>query len=326
MLPWPPLELTRRALLAGAGASLLAAAQKSRSGRRPTMSVAQSYIDFFRRGQDFRPPASAFFATGALAEQELEPLAAALRTESDRIREQIVFLLADVGRRADPLFAEGGQIIRHPRVISILVADGLARPDSGRDAALDTLQKLVPASHLQPHKAALVEDLKKYPDTTALLLIAKAKPPEAAPVVRQLLGSPRWSREQATAVAAAALGDQSFEKDFTEPFVPTQDPREKARLARALGWIGTHSALTALASQMRTDLIYEVPRAFRRTLRLDIMAALSYNFPDQPVLYELNLTDDTGYDRIEQFCVQRFGVTWDRPRPPYMKIIGFPSR
>jgi len=319
--------VTRRRLLrnlwvaagAGAGQGLGRLPQKEGG-----MTQAELHIERFRRGERFQPPARAFLTGGGVPQEELNVLAYALRTESAPVREEIVRLLADAGYRSDPLFASGGQVIRHPGIIYVLVEYGLAQPDPGRDAALETLQTYVPPDLLAPYGPQLTGDLERTPDSTAFLVIAKGKPPVAVPVVRKLLLMPRWAKQQEARVAAAALGDKGIEKDFVEMFLGAQEAKEKAKLARVLGWIGTEDALRALAGQMRTDLIFEVPRAFRRSVRLDIMAALGYNFPALTFLYENSIRNDQDYARVEQFCEQRFQVQWDRPRPPYLKIQGYP--
>ena len=171
----------------------------------------------------------------------------------------------------------------------------------------------------------LTQSLERFPDNTTLLLVAKAKPEAALPVVKELARTPRWAKVENVQIALAALGDKAAEDRFVESFLTTQDPSQKAKLAKSLGYIGTNSALRALASQMRTNLVVEMPRVLRRSVRLDIMAALSYNFPDKTFLYDNAVTNDSGYARVEQFCEKTFDTKWQTPRPPFLTIQGFPS-
>jgi hypothetical protein len=90
--------------------------------------------------------------------------------------------------------------------------------------------------------------------------------------------------------------------------------------------VGTSAALKALASEMRTDLVVEMPMVMRRSVRVDIVAALSFAFPDKPFLWDNAVSDDEGYARIEAFCEQTFGVRWAKPRPAFLWIQGFPAR
>src|SRR5262249_2186957 len=171
----------------------------------------------------------------------------------------------------------------------------------------------------------LTANLQQWPDTTLLLVIAKAKLQEAAPVVEALGRRPEWSHEEARLIAQAALGDQAVEQRFVRAFLETQDAEQKAPLAQTLGFIGTHTALAAVASELRTDLVLEMPMVMRRSVRLNLIAALSYNYPDQPILFDNAILDDNGYEQVEQFAAAEFGVRWGKPRPPFLTIQGFPS-
>jgi hypothetical protein len=317
--------MKRHVMVAIAVTALLSGEHPAAAGGGKIMSqAAEAAIVRFRKGERYQPPPTAFFTGEKLLVEELEPFGPALRREAALVREQIVRLLADAGKRSDPLYQAGGQMIRQPRIIEMLAVDGIVHEDLGREAALVALLQYAPAELLKPYGKALTNDLKERPGTTAFLLIAKAKPPEAVPVVRKLMAAPRWPKELNARVAAAALWDKEIEKEFLDAFRETADPKEKARMAKVLGWIGTDAALRTLADAMRTDLVIEMPRVSRRSVRLDVLAALCHNFPDQQVLYESQLFDDSGYEQAEAFCQQRFGTKWDRPRPPFLTVMGFP--
>ncbi|HEY3836903.1 MAG TPA: hypothetical protein VGL72_10045, partial [Bryobacteraceae bacterium] len=178
---------------------------------------------------------------------------------------------------------------------------------------------------LKPYGKGFTRELEYRPMTAGFLLIAKAKPPEAEPVVRTLRETPRWSKDPNARIAAAALGDTELEKECEARFTLTSDPQVKAEAAHTLGLIGTEPALRALASELRTGLVIDKPEAyFKRSVRVDILEALSYNFPDEPALYTTQIHDDSGYERAEQFCQKRLGVSWDHPRPPFLTIGGYP--
>lgn len=289
------------------------------------MSPAETAIERFRKGQRYQPPPNDFLSSGQILEPALEPFGPALRRESGPVREEIVRLLADLGKRADPLYLSGGQLIRSSHILSLLVNEGLSKDDQASEASLTALQELAPASLLQPYGKALTKELEVHPGTTLFLVIAKAKPAEAAPLVRKLMGTPRWSKALNARIAAAALGDSALEEEFAAVFTSATDGEEKARAARNLGLIGTETALRTLASGLRSDLVIDEPqRYFKRSVRVDILAALSYNFPEEMALFETQIHDDSGYERAERFCETRLGVTWNQPRPPYLKIRGYP--
>ena len=288
------------------------------------MSKAEEYIAQFRTGERYQPPPSAFLSSGRIVSEDLEPFAPALSHESGPVREQIVRLLADLGKRADPLYEMGGQLIRNRRIIEMLIDGGLRKDDLGREAALTALQTLVPPEMLKGYGKQITHDFTDRPSTTSFLVVAKAKPADCIPVIRRLIQTPRWSQQLEPRVAAAALGDAGIDREYCDEFRAASDGAAKANLAKILGWIGTEHALRTLAEGLRTNAVTEVPMSFRRSVRVDVLEALSYNFPDQPVLYETQINDDSGYAKAEKFCEDRLGATWSSPRPPYLKIMGYP--
>jgi hypothetical protein len=281
-------------------------------------------IEQLKRGAEVGRGADAFLMGGAPDPAALALLADALATEEGPAREQLVRLLVAVGREADPLHTQGIPILRDRKVVALLVREGLRLPGTARDYALDSMEALVPRELLEEHSKALAEDLAKRPGTSALLVIAKAKPPQAIPVVNSLVDSPSWAHVEEAAIAKAALGDTLVEKRFADAFLAAHDPREKAMLAKTLGRIGTWTALRTLGSEMRTPLVLEMSHVMERSVRLDILAALVLSFPDKTFLYDNAIQDDQGYARAEAFLEQTFGITWKTPRPPFLTVQGFP--
>jgi hypothetical protein len=285
----------------------------------------QQQIARFRQGEQFQGDITPFVLAGQPNPKVLNALREALIAESVPVREQVARMLVELAERTDPLYSEGARLIRDQSIISVLINLGLAQRDVVRDYCLDALQWHAPADSLEEYGKALTDNLQRWPGSTVLLVIAKAKPAAAVPVVDHLFWSLEWQKKDSTLVARAALGDKTTEKRLVQPFLATRDPAEKARLAQLLGFIGTKSALTSLASQMRTDLVVEMPMVSRKSVRLDIMAALSYNYPDKMFLYDNAVIDDSGYARVERFCEETFGVKWETPRPPFLAVQGFPS-
>jgi hypothetical protein len=300
-------------------------AEFAQTSRSQSMSPAEAAIERFRKGARYQSPPTEFLSSGHIVEEELEPFGPALRREPAPVREEIVRLLADLGKRADPLYQQGGQLIREPYIVSLLVHEGLLRPDAGREASLTAMQECVQAKLLQPYGKVLDDDLEAHPGATAFLLIAKAKPGEAEGIVRTLREQPRWSKEPNARIAAAALGDTAIEKEYEAAFVSAADGEEKARQAHILGLIGTESALRTLARGLRSDLVIDKPQLyFKRSVRVDVLEALGYNFPEDTALYPSQIHDDSGYQRAEEFCEQRLGVRWTEPRPAFLTIAGYP--
>src|SRR5579871_1765119 len=104
---------------------LLACLSWSALRSQNVMSPAEAAIERFRKGERYQPPPKDFLASGHIVEEALEPFGPALRSEPSPVREEIVRLLADLGKRADPLYPKGGQLIRDPYIISVLVNEGL---------------------------------------------------------------------------------------------------------------------------------------------------------------------------------------------------------
>jgi hypothetical protein len=200
----------------------------------------------------------------------------------------------------------------------------LSTNDSARDEALSLLHEFVPVSSLAPYAEALTADFGRFPSSSSFLVLAKAKPTQARIPVRKIAATPRWKDDASARIALAAFGDQAVERLFTDPLSSTEDAREFARLARQTGWIGTATALRALADQVRTSLIFEIPNAVRRSSRLDVIAALSFNFPEEPALFPNSITSEHSYDAVERFCQQQFGTRWSKPRPPFLVNQPFP--
>ncbi len=289
------------------------------------MQDIHEIIKQFRAGEEFRGDIGQFISGGSPKSTRLEELRRALVDEDDETRELILQLVAEIGMAVDPLYEDGGRLIRDRLILSILIDDGLSRRGVSRNYCLSTLQHAVPPSLLNQYGDKLAANLRAMPDPTLLLVIAKAKARQAAEVVERLMEDPRWSNSLEGRIAAAALGNTKIEQSYVSRFREESDPHQKAEYARYLGFIGTEPALKALAGEMRTDLIIENPGVTIRSVRIFIIEALSYNFPEKTFLWDNAVEDDEGYARIERFCEETFGTTWDVERPPFLWIQGFPS-
>ncbi len=288
------------------------------------MTQAETVIAEYEHGGEFHPQTPGFFSGAWLNYGEIDRLSAALLHETAHVREQIVRLLVDLGRRADPLFSEGAAVLRDPQIIAALTGPALSTDDVARDTALSLMHEFVPSAALLAHGDALTADFVRSPSSSSFLVLAKAKPPQARLPVRRTAATPRWKDQASARVALAAFGDTAVERAFSEPFATTQDAREFARLAQYLGWIGTQTALRALADQVRTSLVFDIPHAVMRSSRLDVIAALSFNFPTEPALFVNRITSEQAYEAVERFCERQFGTVWTKPRPPFLTNKPFP--
>lgn len=289
---------------------------------------AEDYIAAFRRGEDFRGPAVGVFSGSRPDPRAVHLLGQELGSSTDgAVRENLVLLLADMGLRADPLTAQGAEVLREQDIIRLLATHGLARADLGRDAAIDALRKLVRPTDLAPFEVVIAEAFARAPTTDGFLLVAKAKAASAAATVERLAQTPEWRGEQAVAIARAALGDDSEEARFIAEAAAAEADGDGEALAQALatlGLVGTRTSLVEIARRLRTPLTFEVPGAFEKSVRLSALEALLYNFPDQPVLYPARIIREADYTAAEQFCTRILGVTWTAPPPPFLTYRGFP--
>jgi hypothetical protein len=277
------------------------------------------------RGDRFRGDVTPFVEGGRAEAAALERVARALREERGETREEVARLVVALGVKTDPLAAQGAQVIRDERIVAVLVKDGLARADPAKDVALDALRLNVPVALLRPHTAALLEDLRRAPDASMLLVLARLKPAEAPAALDALEErEPAWATEAEMALARIALGDVEREQALVDEFEGTLDPDRKAALARDLGRIATEGALRALAASLRSDLIVRGPYDYR-SVRLDILGALVPSFLEEPALLPHRIVRDDDYARAEAWAERRFGITWDRPRPAFLTHKGVPE-
>lgn len=276
------------------------------------------------REDRFRGDLSAFVQEGRVRPAALARAAQALREERGEAREEVARLVVALGTETDPLRARGALVVRDPSVVAVLVTDGLLLADPAKDVVLDALRLHVPAPLLAPHTAALLEDLRRAPDASMLLVLARLKPPEGAAALEALLKrEPAWEREPETRLARAALGDERLEEELVDAFLAATDPERKVALARDLGRVASERALRALASELRTDLV--VREAYtERSARLDLLEALVPSFLEEPALLPHRILSDEDYGRAEAWAEQRFGIVWERPRPPFMTKHGIP--
>ncbi len=307
-----------------AGTMNVASGCRSGKEKDNTMKI-QELIEYFREGGEYGGDTSGLIVNGRPDKVVLDRCRGALAVGKDEVRLEVIRLLASLGRKTDPLYEKGGELIRDRSIVSIIVEDGLSRKSEARDLSLDVLQHSVPAEVLRDYGKALADNLKRWPDATLLLVVGKAKPNEAIETVESLMEIPGWAKETETRIAAAALGNAEIEKEFIDRFERETDPKEKANLARLLGFIGTEKALTSLAAAMRTDLVIEMPGVSRRSVRIFIIEALSYNHPEEPILYDNAVRSDEDYATIERFCEKKYNVKWKKERPPFLWIEGFPS-
>ena len=289
-----------------------------RAGGVLNVSELDRAIQSLRAGDSAVGDIRAFVDGARLSAAASALFRAALQEGSDVERKRLVHALEAIGQRLDPLFERGSILVRDAACIALLVDPGLAVMGQARDTAIDVLLTCVPTQLLQPVGQKLVEHLRAHPDDLSLRLIAKARLPAARIEIAKLMTMPQRAVSESVKLAYAALGNATVEQEFIQAFLSTHDAAEKARTARLLGYIGSPNALKALAREMRCELVVATPGVMRRSVRLDIIAALRMSYPDKVFLWDQAIRDDSGYQAVEDFCVQHLGARYRTPRPPFL--------
>lgn len=289
---------------------------------------AQDYIAAFKRGEQFSPPSKGIIIDGKPDSMALWVLGKELSACESAVRENIVQLLVELGTTSDPLYPEGAEVIRNHQILEILFSSGFVHPDLGREAAIDALRKRTVKGDLDRFGEIILNSVKTLPTAGSLLLIAKAKPKNAKPYIDSLIQTEAWQDVEELKIAAAALGDTSIEKNYLDELAVaegTQDAKKFCDALVPLSCIGTLRCLTAISKQLRTPLILTLPGAYMKSVRLNVLEALLYNYPEQPLLYPNNIVEEEDYFAAERFCSTTFGVVYSTPPPPFMTYYGFPK-
>lgn len=289
---------------------------------------AQKYIAAFQRGEDFVPPAVGVIVNGHADDTAIKALENELAVADPQVREKIVHLLVDMGQRTDSLTARGADVLRNPKILSALAGAGLAKPDLGREAAMEALRKLAVQPDLAPFENSFTNALAEEPTDEAFLLVAKAKTHKAKDLVDRLAKLPDWQGSEMVRITRSALGATDVEDEFIARLDEAKDGESLAQAIGPLALIGTTRAIKAIAERLRTPFTIEIsghmPGRSEKSARLNVLDGLLYNFPDQPELYPNNINGDDDYRAAERFCVETLGVTYKESPPPYLKYRDVP--
>lgn len=290
--------------------------------------VAESYVNSFKDGKEFAPPADGLIQYGAPDTQALFVLERHLSEGGVDERANIVELLADIGVQcADPSNI-GLAWINERRVIRILACVGTARPDLARERSMYHLRHKALPNDLALYAPELARAVEERPTEDGLLLAAKMKAKEFRALISDLSDKEEWQNDPALNVARAAFGDDGIEQRIQRELTRAAENGDVVKFEEAIGslsLIGTPMAMKAVAEQLRTPLIREVARSNARSLRLVVLDGLMYARPDQILLYPDNIIEDEDYLAAEKFCEREFGAVYSTPRPPFMTYKGYPS-
>ncbi len=215
-------------------------------------------------------------------------------------------------------------MIRNPQVLDLLAGSGLVKADLGRETAMASLRKLATSQDLARFEDAFTAALDRTPTPEALLLVARAKPAKARDIVDRLAKLPNWRRTEELRIARAALGAEEVENQYLATADGAKDGPALANALYPLSLIGTTRSLKAIAGHLRTPWTINMPGAYEKSVRLNVIEALLYNFPDQPIFNPNNINAEADYTAAEQFCARTLGVFFHGPPPPFLTYRGYP--
>lgn len=191
-----------------------------------------------------------------------------------------------------------------------------------RSAASDLFEKEFDKQTVQRFGPQIVEITRKRKNTDAILLLGRTEIKEAESMLQEDKTF-RAASEKTTEMALARLGNKEYEAKFIGEFKSTKHPGDKLRFAQDLAYVATENACKALAEELRTPEKVEAGGLY--SLRVFIIDALSMTYPDEHVLQRpaplVPPRDDSYYQEVEKWAEEKFGISWNRPRPPFFYMI-----
>lgn len=196
------------------------------------------------------------------------------------------------------------------------------------NAATKILATKTPDSLLRNHALELESALAKHPNLRWKgLLIGKLGNRRGLKVIQGSKSYLEGNPSEALAVLGK-LGDTEAERKLIEEYHAEKDGTQKEGLAQLLGYMATPKALNTLAADLRTPFTYAWNQMAQRSFRLHVIEALSLAYPFEPLLWRPRYrpTGDAYYEQIENWAVKTLGVTFTRPRPPFLYQEDAPMR
>lgn len=242
------------------------------------------------------------------------------------LRESIIATIIETGR---PIIAANstemtpqrpGPIVSDPTVVSFLVGlldDG---DSSVRTTACTTLSELVPPSSIQPQTNRILSAIRKNPTMDgALILLGKTDSPRALETLNTVPEISSTSSNNAIMVRAR-LGDSKAEEALLKAYADATTTNEKMALAPRLGYAATIKTIHLLSLEMRNPAFIYWNKRSRRSIRVAIIQGLHQAFPTEPIFWKpfYSPTDDSYYEAIEKWLVNKAGITWTQERPPFL--------
>lgn len=233
-------------------------------------------------------------------------------------------VLADLGaplvQRAEGFPSTPGPLIDDPLVIRELVARLGDAVRDVRGAAASLLVERASDGMVRDHSTEIIATIRKQPATGgAALLLGKTGATAAEKLLR---GTPAVSDAEPleTRAALGRLGDMQAEASLIEACRKERDPEARAQLSSLLGYMATPRAILYLAREIRTPDSYVWVMNARRSMRIHVIEALHRAFPSERLFWPppFKPDGDAYYDAVESWITKNLGVTWSKPRPPFL--------
>ncbi len=288
--------------------------------------IALLYVESFEKGIEFTAPSKGLIVNGEIAEKAISILKKHLAEGETGVRENIVELIINTCIQIS-LAKNGTEYIDDANVLNVLVYEGTQRNDTAKERIIDALRKLAKKEDLVIYHERLIHLMQEDTSDEMLLLIAKAKASNAKKILTEIALRPEWQNSKSVKIAQAALGEDRITSEYIKKAQITHNEQQIDEFIECIGTlslIGTYDALAAISDYMRTPLIIDKVGAYKKSVRLNIMDALRYHFPDQPILYADNVHGMEDYKAVEGFCTKKFATYYNQPRPPFMTYFGYP--
>lgn len=121
-------------------------------------------------------------------------------------------------------------------------------------------------------------------------------------------------------VALARL-DNTRAKEFINEYEEEKELSRKIKLARALGQISTPDTLRVLARDLRSGLTMGGQKGMGYNQYVLAALCLAKDWPeDGPWLGKVGVYGEADFEMAEAWCVEKFNMEWDRPKPPVRKM------
>lgn len=216
---------------------------------------------------------------------------------------------------------EFGPYLIDGSIVAVLVGAvvGTKDPDLLR-AATRILSNITPDSLVRNHAAELESALGRYKDLRWKgMLIGKLGNQRGLKIIQDSKSYLEGNPSEGLAVLGK-LGSMEAERKLIEEYHAEEDGTQKEGLAKLLGYMATPKALNTLAVDLRTPFTYAWNQKAQRSFRLHVIEALSLAYPFEPLLWRPRYrpTGNVYYEQIEDWAVKTLGVSFTRPRPPFL--------